>query len=101
MSDYESNRAYELQARVEFLEWKLADAERLAKAWEDTAFQEAGNTQYYRDLVVQIGEMLGPEAKTADDGSYMDTVLCAKVPELVEKLHKDFIYVSYQYERVR
>lgn len=85
MSDHEINRYYELQAKVELLEWKLAEAQRLAKGWEATAFQEAGNTQYYRNLVIKIGEMLGDEAKTADDGSFMDTVLCDKVPELVEK----------------
>ena len=39
---------------------------------------------YYRGLVVQIGEQLGIAAKTSDDGSIQQDVLCAKVPELVQ-----------------
>jgi hypothetical protein len=47
------------------------------------------NSEYYRGLVVEIGEKFGVAARTADDGSVADGVLCAKVPELVaEALRK-------------
>lgn len=54
-----------------------------AQAWYSTAAQMARNADYYRGLLVQIGQMLGVEAYTADDGSISDSVLCAKLPELL------------------
>jgi len=49
--------------------------------WQGTAEQAMRNTQFYRDLVVQIGEKFSVAARTTcDDGS----VLCAKVPDLVD-----------------
>jgi hypothetical protein len=56
-----------------------------AKGWMDTAGQEAKNTDYYRGLITKIGELLGQEAKTSDDGSIQDSVLCIKVPDLVKR----------------
>lgn len=44
------------------------------------------NTDYYRSLVIQCGTRLGPEAFTADGGTVMQDVLCAKVPAMVHKL---------------
>ncbi len=52
-------------------------------AWYDTAAQHARNEEYYRGLLIKIGEILGPEAYISDDGSVQDHVLCAKVPDLV------------------
>jgi hypothetical protein len=52
-------------------------------AWYDTAAQMSRNADYYRGLVVQIGQMFGAEAYISDDGSVQDDVLCAKVPEMV------------------
>jgi hypothetical protein len=54
--------------------------------WLETYAQEADNTAYYRGLVVAIGTMIGENAYIADDGTRMDDVLCAKVPELVDHL---------------
>ncbi len=66
---------------------ELESAKESAKAeiaaWEDTAAQSQRNAEYYKDLVVQIGENFGDAAKTADDGTLGDSILCAKVPELV------------------
>lgn len=59
---------------------------RLAQAWHDTAAQHCRNEEYYRGLVIKIGEMLGPEAYISDDGSVQQDVLCAKVPDLVANL---------------
>jgi hypothetical protein len=36
-------------------------------------------------MVIKIGAMLGPDAYISDDGSVQDSVLCAKVPELVAR----------------
>jgi hypothetical protein len=62
-----------------------AMARRLA-AWMEDAARFSLNEQYYRGLVVRCGKALGIEARTSDDGGVHDTVLCAKVPELVERL---------------
>lgn len=62
-----------------------AVAKRIA-AWMDTAAQAQRNCDYYRGLVVRCGNALGESAKTRDDGSKSEDVLCAKVPELVEAI---------------
>lgn len=56
-----------------------------AKFWCEAAAQHLRNEEYYRGLVVKIGEMLGPDAYISDDGSVQQDVLCAKVPELVRR----------------
>jgi len=61
-----------------------AVAKRIA-AWMDTAAQAARGQEFYRELVVKIGEKFGIAAKTSDDGSVQDHVLALKVPELVDK----------------
>jgi hypothetical protein len=67
------------------LEKKYLEVLSQKNGWEESAAQFARNTDFYRGLVVRIGEMLGDEARTADDGSVYEDVLCIKVPELVEK----------------
>jgi hypothetical protein len=57
--------------------------------WEQIAAQHLRNECYYRDIVVQIGEALGVEAKTCDDGSVVPDVLCAKVAELAIQRFRD------------
>lgn len=66
---------------------KRAQAERAA--WQNTAEQAQRNTEFYHGIVGQIGEMFGPAAKTANDGTVGDSVLALKVPELVAALIKD------------
>jgi hypothetical protein len=65
-----------------------AMAKRIA-AWMDTAAQAARGQEFYRELVVKIGEQFGVAAKTSDDGSVQDHVLALKVPELVEASVKE------------
>lgn len=60
-----------------------AFAKRLA-VWMDTAAQNQRNTDYYRGLLVRCGEAIGGRAYTANDGTRMEDVLCAKVPEIIE-----------------
>jgi hypothetical protein len=64
------------------------EVELQIEAWAETARQQLRNTEYYRGLVVSIGELFGEEARTADDGTVMEDVLCAKVPELVRHLER-------------
>lgn len=57
---------------------------RTLKAWLLDLAREHRNCEFYRGLVVMVGEMFGAEAKTSDDGSLQDSVLALKVPELVQ-----------------
>lgn len=63
-----------------------AELKRDVKFWQDAAKQNLGNTEFYRDIVHKIGELFGDAAKTADDGSIMESVLALKVYPLVDKL---------------
>lgn len=58
----------------------------LAHWQEECARQHLRNEEYYRGLVVQIGESIGDASYIADDGTRSEDVLCAKVPELVAAL---------------
>ena len=53
-------------------------------AWMDIAAQNQRNTDYYRGLLEQCGEAIGRQAYTKDDGSVSKSVLCAKIPGLVD-----------------
>lgn len=48
--------------------------------------REHANTEYYRGIVVKIGELFGAPAYISDDGSVQEDVLCAKVFDLVKEL---------------
>jgi hypothetical protein len=63
------------------------------RRWVETAEQYARNEAYYRDLCRQIGEAIGPAAYTADDGGVHDSVLNAKLPELVVALVQERDYL--------
>ena len=68
------------------LELAATEFDRLlhgSTAWEESARLYAGNAEFYRGLVREIGAMFGPVAYTSDDGSVQDEVLALKVPELV------------------
>ena len=58
--------------------------------WIETAIQNQKNTDYYKDLVIQCGEIIGKAAYTQDDGELCDSVLCAKVPGLVKDICDDY-----------
>ena len=68
---------------------RIAELERERDGFEQLACSYANNADYYRRLVVQIGETLGPSAYVADDGSVTADVLCAKVPEIVVSLKRE------------
>lgn len=54
--------------------------------WKETAAFHARNEEFYHSIVNQVGEAIGIEAYTADDGTVGDSVLALKVPELVKEL---------------
>lgn len=64
-------------------------AEAFAKRlllWISTGEQYAINADFYRNIVIEIGEMFGDTAKTSDDGSLQGDILALKVPELVSEV---------------
>ena len=54
--------------------------------WENDARERQRNTEYYQSLIDEIGGHFGEVAFMRDDGSKSDSILRAKVPELVERL---------------
>jgi hypothetical protein len=63
--------------------------ERERDNWEQTAADYLEGMHYYRGLVQEIGETIGEAACLQDDGGKVDSVLCAKVPELVVDLKRE------------
>ena len=66
-------------------QWKADNLED-TESWREAAAHYARNADFYRGIVIQIGELFGEGARTSDDGSVQDDVLALKVPELVEAL---------------
>lgn len=67
----------------------VALAESMARriaGWMDTAAMYARNADFYRGLVDECAQALGPAAYTADDGTVIDSPVRIKVPELVRAL---------------
>lgn len=54
--------------------------------WMETASQEARNAAFYRGLLDECAQVLGPDAYTADDGTVMQEPVRLKIPPLVQKL---------------
>lgn len=65
-----------------------AVAKRIASWMAETA-RAHNSIEYYRSLVIRCGDVFGEAARTCDDGSKSEDVLCAKVPELVEALYAE------------
>lgn len=63
-----------------------SETHRQLENWMETAKQYARGEEYYRGLLDEIGNIIGDEAFICDDGSRSDSVLRAKLPELVKKL---------------
>ena len=61
----------------------ITSLETATASWEQCARQYALNTEYHRALLVQVGNLFGAKARTADDGSDAGDVLVSKVPDLV------------------
>lgn len=75
------------QTSGKVMDTELAESfAELLDNWIDRAAQEARNAEFYRDLIDQCAQVLGPEAYTSDDGSVQQDPVRLKVPELVQKL---------------
>jgi hypothetical protein len=60
-----------------------AVAKRIA-LWMDTAAQNQRNADYYRGLLERCGKAIGDRVYIQDDGGVVGSVLCAKIPEIIE-----------------
>lgn len=72
-------------ARADVAE-KDAEIERLKQErenWIETAAQAQRGIDYYQGLLDKIGESFGEAAHICDDGGHSESVLRAKLPELV------------------
>lgn len=65
---------------------RVIELEREVQNWTDSAAEYARGSDYYQGLLDQIGQSIGDKARTADDGSISDSILRAKLPELVKEL---------------
>lgn len=74
-----------------YLATENRELRRERDAWEDTARSLSEDVKFWRDLVQQIGALLGPEAYIADDGNVHKSVVALKVPDLVAAVlaHRD------------
>lgn len=69
------------------MDTRLANAVAMRiETWMNVAKEYARAANFYRSLLIKCGEAFGEAARTADDGTVMDSVLCLKVPELVQDL---------------
>lgn len=71
-----------------------------AKNWEESAALFHRNEQYYRDLLLQIAEVLGPEKFVCDSGDVSDEVLVAKIPELARAAILDGVVLRHNLDNV-
>lgn len=62
---------------------------RVFAGWLDTLASEQKATQHYQKQLDEMGKLFGKEAYICDDGSVSDSILRAKVPELVTKAVKE------------
>lgn len=65
---------------------QITAAESQRNNWEKTAAQHLRNEQYYRGLLVQIGELFGLRLRICDDGSVSEGVVVAALPNQVKRL---------------
>lgn len=58
--------------------------------WEQTAARHLGNEQFYRGLLKQCADVLGPKCRTRDDGSMVPEgdFLALRVPEVLRETEK-------------
>jgi hypothetical protein len=80
---------YDWKAAALSAQARIAQLEAQRDGWQASAAQFHRNECYYRGLLDQIGEHLGPDAFTQDDGGLVDEPLRAKLPELVARLRTE------------
>lgn len=60
-------------------------ARRIA-VWMDSWAQAQRNADFYRGLLNDVANYLGPDVYRADDGTIMEDPLLLKIPELIARL---------------
>lgn len=94
-------QAYGLaNARIDKLTAERDEARRERDAWIETSKQAYSGVEYYQGLLDTIGKMFGETAFTADDGTVGDSVLRAKVPELVVTLRYQIAALVEQLDEI-
>jgi hypothetical protein len=68
---------------VESLRARVKELEASANDWMEQARQFCGNMEYYRGLLDRCAPYLGDSVYIQDDGNRSDSILRAKIPELV------------------
>lgn len=66
--------------------------------WKEAAATMSRNSDFYQDIVNQVGNILGGKAYEADDGSISNSVLALKVPELVNNLKMAYVNKVMDYD---
>jgi hypothetical protein len=85
MLDEQVVRAVNVALELQEMTVQRDDALLARTAWKETAAQHCRNEDYYRGLLDEIGNILGPEAFVSEDGSVQEDVVRAKLPELVRR----------------
>ena len=75
--------------KVGIAKWQRDGALRERDGWREDAGRGTRNQEYYRGLLVKIGDMFGDAAKSDDTGAVGEDVICCKVPELVAEHMKN------------
>lgn len=63
--------------------------------WRETARQADASTGYYRKILMEIGQALGVESFTSDDGSIQSEPLAAKIASLVVQREAERLAALY------
>lgn len=85
--------------KVKEFERYADNAQAKVDALTTDAAQYLRGLEFYRGIVVQIGDMFGVAARTSDDGSVQQDVLALKVPELVAALKQEVALANGRLEQ--
>lgn len=69
---------------IDQLKYKINLLDQECNNWMETAKQNLKNTEYYKNIVVSIGELF-ENSFICDDGAISNDVLCGKVYEVVKE----------------
>lgn len=94
-------RMMKWRQRAVYVREKYHEMRRERDAWVETARQHARNETYYRDLLLQIAEVLGPEKYLCDSGDVSQDVLVAKVPELARAAILNSLSAAHKAKQVQ
>ena len=74
----------------------IIDKNKAIADWKESARKFANEVQFYKDILVRIGMLIGDEAYISDDGSKQEDVLVKKLPQLVY----DMVSAKQQYDGI-